>query len=71
MGNRSYSDSQRQAAIALQYFIDIYPTIGDQIKKAIGDEFYAQFLAEGKEVYVDMTDIQADILTSNRINILS
>ncbi|XP_065839387.1 armadillo-like helical domain containing protein 1 [Oscarella lobularis] len=71
MGNRHHSDSQRQAAITLQYLIDVYPVVGEEIRKAIGNDFYSQFVADGPEIYVNMTDIQADILASNRVDIPS
>jgi hypothetical protein len=69
LGNRAYAESQRQAALTLLYLLEKYPFISDKIFTALGADFFQQFMAERDKLYINMTDIQADILVSNQVNI--
>ena len=69
LGNANYPDSQRQAAITLEFFVRSFPFVNDKVKEALGETFYEEFLKNPDELYVKLTSIQADVLSSNKINI--
>lgn len=69
MGNTQHADSQRQAGIALEFFVRSFPLVNDRVREALGDTFYEEFMSHPDTMYVSMTAIQADVLVSNKVNI--
>lgn len=69
MGNQDYADSQRQAAITLEYLCRTFPIVDEHVHEAMGDTLYEQFMTDPESLYVNMTAIQADVLLSNKVNV--
>ncbi|XP_031549299.1 armadillo-like helical domain containing protein 1 isoform X2 [Actinia tenebrosa] len=69
MGNTLYAESQRQAGIALEFFVRSFPLVNDRVKEALGDKSYEEFMTQPDNMFVNMTAIQADVLVSNKVNI--
>lgn len=44
MGNQEYADSQRQAAIALEFLCRTFPIVDEHVKEAVSESFYLQFM---------------------------
>ncbi|EDV23015.1 uncharacterized protein TRIADDRAFT_57847 [Trichoplax adhaerens] len=70
-GNASHPDSQRQAGIALEHFINTYPIVKEYVMKALGRPFFTEFMERPDTIYSSMTSIQLDVLTSNNVDIPS
>ncbi|XP_077608201.1 armadillo-like helical domain containing protein 1 isoform X3 [Crocuta crocuta] len=45
MGNMDHSNSQRQASLTLEYFVQTFPVVEEHVRKSMGEELYALFLA--------------------------
>ena len=67
MGNVDYADSQRQAALTLEYFVRIFPTVNEAVKEAMGDTLYDQFMSNPENLYINLNAVQADVLVSNKV----
>ncbi|MBN3302323.1 ARMD1 protein, partial [Amia calva] len=44
MGYQDHADSQRQASLALEYFVRTYPVVEEHVHKAMGDTLFELFL---------------------------
>uniref|UniRef100_A0A8C4L1G7 Armadillo like helical domain containing 1 n=1 Tax=Equus asinus TaxID=9793 RepID=A0A8C4L1G7_EQUAS len=44
MGNTDHSNSQRQASLTLQYFVQTFPVVEQHVRKSMGEELYQLFL---------------------------
>lgn len=44
MGNQDYADSQRQAALALEFLCRTFPIVDDHVKEAVTEQFYNNFM---------------------------
>lgn len=44
MGNTDHSNSQRLASLTLEYFVQMFPLVEEQVRKSMGDELYQLFL---------------------------
>ncbi|XP_018428826.1 PREDICTED: uncharacterized protein C1orf228 homolog, partial [Nanorana parkeri] len=40
MGNTEHTDSQRQASLALEYFVSSFPVVEEDVRAAIGDKLF-------------------------------
>ncbi|KAM8931173.1 armadillo-like helical domain containing protein 1 [Pelodytes ibericus] len=69
MGNQDQPESQRQASLAVEYFVLSFPVVEEQVRKAIGDQLLQMLLDNADGLYMTMDGIQADILSSNQVNI--
>ncbi|XP_062049294.1 armadillo-like helical domain containing protein 1 [Lepus europaeus] len=69
MGNMDHSNSQRLASLALQFFVQTFPLVEEQVHQAMGEELYQLFASNAENLYLKMDSIQADILASNKVNI--
>lgn len=69
MGNVDYADSQRQASISLSVFCQLYPIIDENVREAMGNFLYTEFMKDPEALYVNMTPLQADVLISNKVSI--
>ena len=68
MGNVDYADSQRQAALALEYLVRIFPTVNETVKEAMGEQLYDLFMKNPENLYIELTAVQADVLVSNKVS---
>ncbi|XP_031825109.1 armadillo-like helical domain containing protein 1 isoform X2 [Sarcophilus harrisii] len=69
MGNRDHSNSQRLASLTLEYFVQTFPIVKENVQTAMGDTLFQLFMDNTEDLYLNMDSIQADILASNKINI--
>ncbi|XP_004621642.1 armadillo-like helical domain containing protein 1 [Sorex araneus] len=69
MGNQDHSNSQRQASLALEYFVQVFPTVDKQVHKAMGEELYQLFRSNPEDLYSKIDSIQVDILVANKVNV--
>lgn len=69
IGNMQYADSQRLAAITLEYFCQSYPLVDEHVREAMGDNLYKTFVTNPEILYTKMNAIQADVLIFNKVNI--
>ncbi|KAK2138580.1 hypothetical protein LSH36_2776g00005, partial [Paralvinella palmiformis] len=69
MGNVDHADSQRQAAISLEYLCRTYPIVDEHVHEAMGDALYDSFMSNPEALYTVMNAVQADVLVSNKVNI--
>ncbi|XP_030109495.1 armadillo-like helical domain containing protein 1 isoform X2 [Mus musculus] len=68
MGNTDHSNSQRLASLTLEYFVQMFPLVEEQVRKSMGDELYQLFLNDAEILYTKIDSIQADILAANKVN---
>ncbi|XP_067249707.1 armadillo-like helical domain containing protein 1 isoform X2 [Chanodichthys erythropterus] len=69
MGNQEHADAQRQASLALEHFVRMYPVVEEHVRRAMGSTLFESFMRNADELLLNMADIQADILQSNKVNI--
>uniref|UniRef100_A0A8C1PEU0 Armadillo like helical domain containing 1 n=1 Tax=Cyprinus carpio TaxID=7962 RepID=A0A8C1PEU0_CYPCA len=69
MGNQEHADSQRQASLALEHFVRMYPVVEEHVCRAMGTRLFQSFMHNADVLHLNMDDIQADILRSNKVNI--
>ena len=71
MGNEEHSDSQRQAALSLEFFVTSFPFVDDEVRTAMGDALYSAFSIDPERLPVNLTPVQADVLRTNRVDIVA
>ncbi|KAM9109029.1 armadillo-like helical domain containing protein 1 isoform 5-T7 [Megaptera novaeangliae] len=69
MGNTDHSNSQRQASLTLEYFVQLFPVVEEHVRRSMGEELYKLFRSNAEDLYVKMDSIQADILAANKVNV--
>ncbi|KAB0358147.1 hypothetical protein FD754_002303 [Muntiacus muntjak] len=69
MGNTDHSNSQRQASLTLEYFVELFPVVEEHVRKTMGEELYKLFLSNAENLYMKIDSIQADILAANKVNV--
>lgn len=69
MGNVDHADSQRQAALTLEYLCTNFPIVDEHVREATGDALYYLFINNPEALYTQMNAVQADVLVSNKVNI--
>ncbi|XP_007531053.1 armadillo-like helical domain containing protein 1 isoform X3 [Erinaceus europaeus] len=69
MGNMDHSNSQRQASLTLEFFVQTFPVVEEHVSKAMGQELYSLFMSNAEDLYLKMDAIQADILVANKVNV--
>ncbi|XP_074076958.1 armadillo-like helical domain containing protein 1 [Macrotis lagotis] len=69
MGNRDHSNSQRLASLTLEYFVQTFPFVEEQVRAGMGDSLFKLFMSNAEDLYINMDSIQTDILATNKINI--
>ncbi|XP_048717307.1 armadillo-like helical domain containing protein 1 isoform X4 [Caretta caretta] len=69
MGNENHTTCQRQASIALEYFVRTFPIVEEHVRKATGERLFQLFMRDAKTLYMNMDAVQVDILASNKVNI--
>ncbi|KAG8507672.1 Armadillo-like helical domain containing protein 1, partial [Galemys pyrenaicus] len=69
MGNTDHSNSQRQASLTLEFFVQMFPLVEELVRKSMGEELFKLFLSNAEDLYSKMDSIQADILAANKVNV--
>ncbi|XP_019606697.2 armadillo-like helical domain containing protein 1 isoform X1 [Rhinolophus sinicus] len=69
MGNTDHSNSQRQASLTLEYFVQMFPVVEEHVRKSMGEELYKLFRSNAEDLYMKIDSIQADILAANEVNV--
>ncbi|XP_056389122.1 armadillo-like helical domain containing protein 1 [Hyla sarda] len=69
MGNTGHTESQRQASLALEYFVSMSPVVEEQVRIAIGEKLFRMLIDSAGMLYMKMDSIQVDVLVSNQVNI--
>ncbi|XP_062963258.1 armadillo-like helical domain containing protein 1 [Cynocephalus volans] len=69
MGNTDHSNSQRQASLTLEYFVQVFPVVEEHVRRSMGEELYQLFLSNAEDLYMKIDSIQADILAANKVNV--
>ncbi|KAM4642807.1 armadillo-like helical domain containing protein 1 [Discoglossus pictus] len=69
MGNTLHTESQRQASLAVEYFVLSFPVVEEEVRKAIGENLFQMLVENAEILYMKLDSVQADILTSNQLNI--
>ncbi|XP_076857400.1 uncharacterized protein LOC143511708 [Brachyhypopomus gauderio] len=70
MGNREHADTQRQASLTLEHFVRSYPVVASQVRTAMGQTLFDSFMHNAELLYMRMDHVKADLLLSNKVNIL-
>ncbi|XP_029115152.1 armadillo-like helical domain containing protein 1 [Scleropages formosus] len=69
MGNQNHADAQKQASLALEQFVRVYPVVKEHVRKAMGSTLFNLFVHNAEVLHMKMDEIQVDILLSNKVNI--
>ncbi|KAG8537481.1 hypothetical protein GDO81_024467 [Engystomops pustulosus] len=69
MGNTEHTESQRQASLALEYFVSVSPVVEEQVKIAIGEKIFQMLMENPEVLYMKLDAIQVDVLVSNQVNV--
>ncbi|GAA6098463.1 armadillo-like helical domain containing protein 1 isoform X1 [Tachysurus ichikawai] len=69
MGNQEHADAQRQASLALMHFVSCFPVVEKHVCRAMGPALFNSFMHNAELLYMNMDEIQADILLSNKVDI--
>nr|XP_020462651.1 uncharacterized protein C1orf228 homolog isoform X1 [Monopterus albus]XP_020462652.1 uncharacterized protein C1orf228 homolog isoform X1 [Monopterus albus] len=69
MGNREHIEAQIQASLALAHFVRSLPAIEEHMQRLLGSTLFAAFMHKPETLYMNMDEIQAEILLSNKVNI--
>ncbi|KAF6344030.1 armadillo like helical domain containing 1 [Rhinolophus ferrumequinum] len=69
MGNTDHSNSQRQASLTLECFVQMFPVVEEHVRKSMGEELYKLFLSNAEDLHMKIDSIQADILAANEVNV--
>nr|XP_045753808.1 armadillo-like helical domain containing protein 1 isoform X1 [Mirounga angustirostris] len=69
MGNSDHSNSQRQASLTLEYFVQVFPVVEEHVRRSMGEELYTLFLSNAEDLYMKIDGIQADILAANKVDV--
>nr|KAF6503917.1 armadillo like helical domain containing 1 [Rousettus aegyptiacus] len=69
MGNTDHSNSQRQASLTLEYFVQLFPLVEEHVRRSMGQKLYELFLNNPEDLYMKIDSIQADILAANKVNV--
>ncbi|XP_069837313.1 armadillo-like helical domain containing protein 1 isoform X2 [Dendropsophus ebraccatus] len=69
MGNTDHTESQRQASLALEYFVSVSPVVEEQVRIATGEKLFQMLMENAEMLYMKLNPIQVDVLVSNQVNI--
>ncbi|XP_071764649.2 adenine DNA glycosylase [Centroberyx gerrardi] len=70
LGNREHTEAQVQASLALEHFVRSYPDIEEHVHRAMGSTLFAAFMNKADTLHMNMDEIQAEMLLTNKINIM-
>ncbi|XP_054428099.1 armadillo-like helical domain containing protein 1 [Pteronotus mesoamericanus] len=69
MGNTDHSNSQRQASLTLEYFVQTFPVVEEHVRRSMGEELYRLFLSNAEDLYMKIDSVQVDILAANKVSV--
>ncbi|XP_053092262.1 armadillo-like helical domain containing protein 1 [Pangasianodon hypophthalmus] len=69
MGNQEHADAQRQASLTLQHFVHSYPVVKEHVCRAMGPALFHSFMHNAELLYMNMDEVQADILLNNKVDL--
>ncbi|XP_049553273.1 armadillo-like helical domain containing protein 1 [Orcinus orca] len=69
MGNMDHSNSQREASLTLEYFVQLFPVVEEHVRRSMGEELYKLFRGNAEDLYRRIDSNQADILAANEVNV--
>ncbi|XP_028857014.1 armadillo-like helical domain containing protein 1 isoform X1 [Denticeps clupeoides] len=69
MGKQGHADTQRQASLALEYFVRTYPKVEEHAHRCMGAALFESFMCNPEDIYMKIDASQAEILQSNDVNI--
>ncbi|XP_072537300.1 A/G-specific adenine DNA glycosylase [Salminus brasiliensis] len=69
MGNQEHADTQRQASLTLEHIVRSDPVVEEHVHRAMGPALFTSFMNNAELLYMNMDDVEADILLSNKVNI--
>ncbi|KAB5567100.1 hypothetical protein PHYPO_G00228870 [Pangasianodon hypophthalmus] len=69
MGNQEHADAQRQASLTLQHFVHSYPVVKEHVFRAMGPALFHSFMHNAELLYMNMDEVQADILLNNKVDL--
>ncbi|XP_066232295.1 LOW QUALITY PROTEIN: armadillo-like helical domain containing protein 1 [Saccopteryx leptura] len=69
MGNTDHSNSQQQASLTLEYFVQMFPEVEEHVRRSMGEELYQLFLSNAKDLYMKIDSVQVDILANNKVDV--
>ncbi|XP_053360919.1 armadillo-like helical domain containing protein 1 [Clarias gariepinus] len=69
MGNQEHADAQRQASLTLEHFVNSYPVVEEHVCKAMGPALFHSFMHNAELLYMNMDEVQADILLNNKVDL--
>ncbi|XP_060788743.1 uncharacterized protein LOC132893567 [Neoarius graeffei] len=69
MGNQEHADAQRQASLTLKHFVHSYPVVEEHVCRAMGPALFHSFMHNAELLYMNMDEVQADILLNNKVDL--
>ncbi|MCI4380510.1 hypothetical protein PGIGA_G00240760 [Pangasianodon gigas] len=69
MGNQEHADAQRQASLTLQHFVHSYLVVKEHVCRAMGPALFHSFMHNAELLYMNMDEVQADILLNNKVDL--
>ncbi|XP_075037707.1 armadillo-like helical domain containing protein 1 [Mixophyes fleayi] len=69
MGNKEHTESQRQASLAVEYFVSLFPVVEEQVRTTIGEKLFQMLMENAEILYMKLDRVQIEILISNQVNI--
>ncbi|XP_053536552.1 armadillo-like helical domain containing protein 1 isoform X2 [Ictalurus punctatus] len=69
MGNQEHADAQRQASLTLEHFVHSYPVVEEHVCRAMGRALFHSFKHNAELLYMNMDEVQADILLNNKVDL--
>ncbi|XP_067581991.1 armadillo-like helical domain containing protein 1 [Pseudorca crassidens] len=69
MGNMDHSNSQREASLTLEYYVQLFPVVEEHVRRSMGEELYKLFRGNAEDLYRRIDSIQADTLAANEVNV--
>ncbi|KAI5610421.1 hypothetical protein C0J50_5244, partial [Silurus asotus] len=69
MGNQEHADAQRQASLTLEYLVRSYPVVEEHVCRAMGSALFHLFMHNAELLYMNMDEVQVDILLNNKVNL--
>ena len=67
MGNMAHPDAQRRSAETLSFFTQMFPSVDEDVREAMGIAVYDLFKSDPEGLYKRITAIQADALVHNQV----
>lgn len=68
MANNKYGDSQKQAALTLEFFVRSFPIVQEAVREALGDTYFDEYMSDPETFHLNNTEIHLDVLSSNKVH---